>query len=356
MKEELQEDDDKASQEEMNGIQDATSNEHPEKEDTAAGGSDATPKRKRKKRKTFDVVTPDDLLPSHARKTDKGGYAHTNQSKGKISKANMGNTPWNKGRNRSSADRAKIAAGVRARNRAILLEKLKRLGMTEKEYEAKKKEIKYLRERIRRTKKANAKQKKADAERITAEDERKLQAAIDATTEKKNPGSKAAEKPKVVTAKKQKKQKEDTTELAKTVFSKDVVWTQFSFGENGRGYEEVCPIGGPGGIVCCEACADLYSSYLNQTVKDMEIQRADRNGREVQQLLDFLVEGRKALERSFVVAKKRVPPLPPPSQQPRTNSKAFSRKAQSGRKNTEPAQWNMTSTFDIGLTDGPTKV
>lgn len=98
-----------------------------------------------------------DALPTSARKTAKGGYAHTNQSRARISKANKGNTPWNKGKNRSEAVKAKIAAGVQARNRAVLLEKLKKLGMAEEEWFAKKKEIKYLRERVRKAKIAAAK-------------------------------------------------------------------------------------------------------------------------------------------------------------------------------------------------------
>ena len=114
------------------------------------------------------------LVPSHERKTANGGYAHTTASRSRISKANSGNTPWNKGKNRSSADRAKIAAGVRARNRAILLEKLKRLGLTEEEWLVKKKEIKYLRERIRRAK-ANNKKHDADAA------QKKLQLALQET-------------------------------------------------------------------------------------------------------------------------------------------------------------------------------
>ena len=133
-------------------------------------------RQKKRKRKTFDE-TVDEEVPSHLRKTAKGGYAHTNRSKSRISKANAGNTPWNKGKNRSSADRAKIAAGVRARNRAILLEKLKRLGITEEEYLRKKKEIKYLRERIRRAKLANANHTAALAEK-------KLKAALQATNDK----------------------------------------------------------------------------------------------------------------------------------------------------------------------------
>jgi hypothetical protein len=132
---------------------------------------------KKKRRKIFDTTPEQDLMPSYARKTTAGGYAHTCRSKTAISKANTGNTPWNKGRNRSSADKAKIAAGVRARNRAILLEKLKRLGMSEEEYLVKKKEIKYLRERVRRAKAANAKHKASEAEL-------KLKAAIEATEDK----------------------------------------------------------------------------------------------------------------------------------------------------------------------------
>ena len=124
----------------------------------------------KRKKKVYDENAPDALVPSFDRRTANGGYAHTFLSKSRISKANTGNTPWNKGKNRSSADRAKIAAGVRARNRAILLQKLERLGITEEEWKQKKTEIKYIRERIRRAKKANKKheaeveKKKLDAE------------------------------------------------------------------------------------------------------------------------------------------------------------------------------------------------
>jgi len=135
-------------------------------------------KPKRRRKKAFLIDTEEEALPSYERKTDKGGYAHTNLSKSRISKANSGNTPWNRGKRRSSADKAKIAAGVRARNRTILLQKLKRLGMTEDEYILKKKEIKYLRERIRRA-------KLADGKNLDKKMEKKLQDAIDATNEKK---------------------------------------------------------------------------------------------------------------------------------------------------------------------------
>ena len=72
--------------------------------------------------------------------TEKGGYTHTTESKAKISAANKGKTPWNKGKKRSEETKARIAAGVRAKNRERFLQKLKDMGLTEEEYEAKKKE------------------------------------------------------------------------------------------------------------------------------------------------------------------------------------------------------------------------
>ena len=131
-------------------------------------------KPKRRRKKVFVIDEEEEAQPTYTRKTNKGGYAHTNLSKSRISKANSGNKPWNFGKRRSSADKAKIAAGVRALNRTILLQKLKRLGMTEEEHMLKKKEIKYLRERIRRAKLANKNHRDKKLEK-------KLQDVIDST-------------------------------------------------------------------------------------------------------------------------------------------------------------------------------
>lgn len=79
---------------------------------------------------TLDVPQP----------TENGGYTHTSSSKAKISAANKGKTPWNKGRQRSPEERERIAAGVRARNRERFLQQLAGMGLTEEEYEAQKKE------------------------------------------------------------------------------------------------------------------------------------------------------------------------------------------------------------------------
>lgn len=86
----------------------------------------------------------------HPIPTINGGYLHTTSTRKKISEANKGNTPWNKGTPRSEAVRAKISEGVRARNRAVLSEKLDALGITEVEWYKRKKENKVYKERLRR--------------------------------------------------------------------------------------------------------------------------------------------------------------------------------------------------------------
>lgn len=68
------------------------------------------------------------------RPTQNGGYTHTRESKAKISAANKGKTPWNKGKQRSEEVKARIAAGVRQRNRERFLAKLEEMGLTEEQY------------------------------------------------------------------------------------------------------------------------------------------------------------------------------------------------------------------------------
>jgi hypothetical protein len=130
--------------------------------------------RSKKKRVKKEYVVDEKLEALPKRKTTHGGYAHTNLSRSRISESNSGNVPWNYGKQRSSADKAKIAAGVRARNRTKLLEKLENLGMTEEEWYKKKKEIKHLRERLRKAKLTNMKSETELHSKI-------LQEALDAT-------------------------------------------------------------------------------------------------------------------------------------------------------------------------------
>ncbi len=85
--------------------------------------------------------------------TDAGGYTHTRASKAKISAANKGKTPWNKGKARSEQVKARIAEGVRRKNRERFLLKLQELGLTEEEYEQKKKEDRRKKDAERRARK-----------------------------------------------------------------------------------------------------------------------------------------------------------------------------------------------------------
>mmetsp|Transcript_38409 Transcript_38409/g.92923 ORF Transcript_38409/g.92923 Transcript_38409/m.92923 type:complete len:533 (+) Transcript_38409:222-1820(+) len=68
--------------------------------------------------------------------TVNGGFTHTSASRAKIGAANKGKKPWNKGKARSEEVKARIAAGVRAKNRERFLQKLKDQGITEEEYDA----------------------------------------------------------------------------------------------------------------------------------------------------------------------------------------------------------------------------
>jgi NUMOD3 motif len=104
-------------------------------------------KRKNSAPLSLEGTVEESRIPSIARLTAQGGYAHLAATKEKISAANRGAIPWNKGRNRSADDKAKIAMGVRARNRTILLARLKEMGMTEEAWLDKKKELNHLRGR-----------------------------------------------------------------------------------------------------------------------------------------------------------------------------------------------------------------
>lgn len=74
------------------------------------------------------------VVPDIPRPTENGGYSHTVESKAKISAANKGKTPWNKGKTRSEETKRRIAEGVRKRNRLTFLKKVEDLGLTEEEY------------------------------------------------------------------------------------------------------------------------------------------------------------------------------------------------------------------------------
>jgi len=113
---------------------------------TTMTGDDKTALLGKMKNKSVEKNTADVPHP-----TANGGYSHTKASRAKISAANKGKTPWNKGKARSPEVKARIAAGVRARNRQVFLQKLEDMGITEEEYEAKKKEERRIKEAERRS-------------------------------------------------------------------------------------------------------------------------------------------------------------------------------------------------------------
>mmetsp|Transcript_12098 Transcript_12098/g.34661 ORF Transcript_12098/g.34661 Transcript_12098/m.34661 type:complete len:507 (-) Transcript_12098:109-1629(-) len=393
-------------------------------------------KRKKRKKKVFVIDEKEEAKPTYTRKTEKGGYAHTNLSKSRISQANKGNKPWNFGKRRSSADKAKIAAGVRARNRTILLQKLKHLGMTEEEYLIKKKEIKYLRERVRRAKLANGKHHDKKIEQ-------KLQEAIDATNlknivlgddETKNkkkggnkrkggnkkdsrdhPADQDADKEETKAEEEEPKndehhehphphenenenphenqqpqphphphQDEKQNDRATGIFSTEIAWRPFSFGEKKNdddddddddddaasesySYDRSCPEGGPGGLICCERCSTNYHLFLTRTSEDMETYRMNKEAGEVTEILEFLNQKKQILKDAVNNAKTKIPPLPPPGSgriglrldsvqggSATTRSNNGNRRNSTRMETTEvhTAAWNLTSSIDLGFTGG----
>lgn len=102
--------------------------------------------------------------------TDNGGFTHTSQSRAKISAANKGKTPWNKGKARSPEVRARIAAGVRAKNRDTFLKKLIALNVTEEQYNEDKlaaRRVKDAAHRARKTPKGGYRPTNATKEKIS---------------------------------------------------------------------------------------------------------------------------------------------------------------------------------------------
>jgi len=93
---------------------------------------------------------------NHKIPTENGGFFHTDESRAKISAANKGKTPWNKGRSHTEDLKRRISEGVRARIRQNLLAKVEAMGITIEQYEAQKREEKRLKEADRRKRKTES--------------------------------------------------------------------------------------------------------------------------------------------------------------------------------------------------------
>jgi len=238
-----------------------------------------------------------------------GGYSHTKKSRAKIGLANKGNTPWNKGRIRSEEDKAKISAGVKARNRQVLLAKLEKLGMTEDDWWKQKKKIKLTRE-VGRRKRVKEKErlkkeailnartdeeieeerfKKDEAERLKQEEkervkrERKERAFQERQEAARLKAAKDYKEIERVNASEQKRErakgglgKKVKIPLKPKPTKKEISWKVHPFDERSGSYAK-CPSGGPGGLICpnCAACSSSYTQYMDFTVRDFEQQAID---------------------------------------------------------------------------------
>ena len=139
-------------------------------------------------------------------------------------------------------------------------------------------------------------------------------------------------------------------ERAKNLFQRDIHWTPFSFSAvpEDDSYDRVCPIGGPGGLICCESCSRQYQAYLTLTVQDIEVQRLEKGSAEVKEILGFVADDTQALVVAIDAAKNTIPPLLPMTG-PRKLSRTTRRKSAAGGE-MEVGEFTLTSTIDLGAT------
>ncbi|KAG7368011.1 NUMOD3 motif protein [Nitzschia inconspicua] len=300
-----------------------------------------TPANRRTWKRKVIVVDEDELkIPKSARKTVNGGYAATSVHRAKISKANAGNVPWNFGRHRSGADRAKIAAGVRAKNRQRLLRQLQDLGMSEEEWNEWKQKKKRLRNNVLRYRSANRKNENNDLYNKKLKDYQdrwykemgKKQNDMDPiiehvvkyeteseSEEEQERGQmmmKEEEPDKEVVAINEEdneralyrllQQEEEDDERIREIFPKEIVWRPFSFSneqshvvvDDIASYSGRCPTGGPGGLICCQLCSKKYSSFLSQTMEDLETSRMKLEMSEVKEVMKLVEKSEKELAQA----------------------------------------------------------
>jgi len=278
-----------------------------------------TPKTKSSSKKTLDEKKEEYEEGDRPIPTLNGGYSHTKKSRKKIGLANKGNTPWNKGRIRSEEDKAKISAGVKARNRIVLLAKLEKLGMTEEEWYAQKKKTKLTREIDRRKRVKEKEQLKKEAalnartpEDIEAEQTQKEEAIQTRLDEKERrekekklkvlkerqerleaagkdqPKKSKLSKPSVALRTKVEIAIKKTNLPAKPkALRKEISWKEHLFDQQNGSYSK-CPIGGPGGLICCASCCASYNQYMNFTCTDFEDQTINIVSNEYSDIIDEL--------------------------------------------------------------------
>lgn len=91
-------------------------------------------------------------------------------------------------------------------------------------------------------------------------------------------------------------------------FAPDIEWTPHDYDGHDNLYEQLCPAGGPGGLICCQFCVSAYSQYLTQTANEIEVQTIHNIGKEVQELIGFMKQTRNKLQDKVGLARRQAPP------------------------------------------------
>jgi hypothetical protein len=336
--------------------------------------SPSSNRRKKLRRVNFDAEGNElDYLPSYQRVTQAGGYLHTKNTRLKISQANKGKMPWNKGRNRSESAKAKISAGVRARNQALLQAKLTSWNMSLEEWQAQKRQIKLLRERVRKAKVAlttkqtmpqpdatlsHAKTSPVNKNSTDAENacplKRQLKSPPTSSSSSATAAAAVAAAAVAVpsdggheSAMRHDKDANLPTASSATetfistrapeqhtppllprmisVFGRDISWTPHILHGPPQGatntnpsmaatpppppYTFMCPQGGPGGLICCSSCSTLYTQYLTRTVTELQEQKLQSVGREVRDLIHLTKSTRETLAQTIKATRRKPIPM-----------------------------------------------
>jgi hypothetical protein len=66
--------------------------------------------------------------------------------------------------------------------------------------------------------------------------------------------------------------------------------------------------GGPGGLICCASCTASYTKHLTKTAIDMETQKMQKVGDEVNELIEFTRSAKQTLAHTIKVARRK--PVP----------------------------------------------
>ena len=93
-----------------------------------------------------------------------------------------------------------------------------------------------------------------------------------------------------------------------SIFARDFHWTPHVFDSKECFYNILCPHGGPGGLVCCASCTASYTKHLTKTAIDMETQKMQKVGDEVNELIEFTRSAKQTLAHTIKVARRK--PVP----------------------------------------------